>query len=119
VWGVSVGYILGVLATTNIVEAKPKKRTMGEKKIKPNPAVVFTDLEDGSAVLRDLDSKLYYSLNETGCFMWRVFEDRGDVNAASLVNMLVSEYEVGESDAARDVEDFVSSLAKEGLIQLH
>ena len=34
-----------------------------QKNIKPNPSVVFTDLEDGSAVLLDLDSKFYYSLN--------------------------------------------------------
>ena len=91
---------------------------MGEKRIKINPAVVFTDLEDGSAVLLDLDSKFYYSLNETGCVMWKVFEKKGEAESNNLVKALVQEYEVGEKQAEQDVEEFITSLAKEGLIQL-
>ena len=91
---------------------------MGEKRIKINPAVVFTDLEDGSAVLLDLDSKFYYSLNETGCFMWKAFEKKGEIESNKLVNMVVHEYEVGEKEAEQDVEEFLTSLAKEGLVHL-
>ena len=90
----------------------------GEKKITANPSVVFTDLEDGSAVLLDLDSKFYFSLNETGCFMWKVVGKDGSIDAGKLIDALMSEYEVEESQAARDVEEFLGSLAKEGLIQL-
>jgi len=89
-----------------------------DKKVSPNPSVVFTDLENGSAVLLDLDSKFYYSLNDTGCFMWRVFEDKGTVEAGRLVEELLREYNVDESQARRDVEEFISGLAKEGLIKL-
>jgi len=91
---------------------------MAEKRIKAKPAVVFTDLEDGSGVLLDLDSKFYYSLNETGCFMWKAFERKGDLDADKLVDILIREYEVGTKEAEQDVEEFISSLAKEGLIQL-
>ena len=91
---------------------------MGEKRIKLNPAIVFTDLEDGSGVLLDLDSKFYYSLNETGCFMWKAFEKKGDLDANKLADILTKEYEIGVKEAEQDVEEFLSSLAKEGLIQL-
>jgi hypothetical protein len=35
-----------------------------------------------------------------------------------LIEELISEYEVDENQAVRDVEEFVGALAKEGLIQL-
>ncbi len=91
---------------------------LDDKRVSPNPSVVFTDLEDGSAVLLDLDSKFYYSLNDTGCFMWKVFEENGAIEADKLVEELLKEYDVDESQARRDVEEFISGLAKEGLIRL-
>lgn len=89
-----------------------------QKQVKPNPAVVFTDLEDGSAVLLDLDSKFYYSLNETGCFMWQIFEDRQVTPIQDLLDDVIKEYEVAEEDAQKDIEDFIGDLAKEGLVEL-
>ena len=95
-----------------------KAAGLDDKKIKPNPSVVFTDLEDGSAVLLDLDTKFYYSLNETGCCMWKVFENDGGTDVGKLVGELINEYNVEETQALRDVEEFVSTLAKEGLVQV-
>ena len=95
-----------------------KAGSFGEKKLLPNPSVVFTDLEDGSAVLLDLDSKFYYSLNETGCLMWKVFEKNGSSDTGKLIEALMSEYDVEEAQAVGDVEEFLGSLAKEGLVQL-
>lgn len=80
--------------------------------------MVFTDLEDGSAVLLDLDSKFYYSLNETGCFMWQVFDGQAEMPVQNLVERLVGEYEVSEEDARHDIEEFIGDLAKEGLIEV-
>jgi len=95
-----------------------KAESFGEKTIMPNPSVVFTDLEDGSAVLLDLDSKFYYSLNETGCLMWKVFEKNGSSDTGKLIEALMTEYNVEEAEAVGDVEEFLGSLAKEGLVQL-
>ena len=89
-----------------------------QKNIKANPAVVFTDLEDGSAVLLDLDSKFYYSLNETGCFMWQVFDGQPSVPVKQLFDKLIGQYEVTEDEARKDIEEFVGNLAKEGLIEV-
>ena len=95
-----------------------QKEIIFQKKIKPNPSVVFTDLEDGSAVLLDLESKFYYSLNETGCLMWQVFDGKPPIPVENLVERLVGEYEVAEEDARRDIEEFISDLAKEGLVEV-
>lgn len=95
-----------------------QKEEILKGRIKANPSVVFTDLEDGSAVLLDLDSKFYYSLNETGCFMWQVFEGQGDIPIKDLVSRMVVEYDVTEEDARRDIEEFIGDLAKEGLIEV-
>lgn len=88
------------------------------RKIKPSPSVVFTDLEDGSAVLLDLNSKFYYSLNDTGRLVWQVFDGEPSVFVESLVNRIVEEYDVSEDEARRDVEEFIVNLSKEGLVEI-
>lgn len=88
------------------------------KRINTNPAVVFTDLEDGSAVLLDLNSKFYYSLNDTGRFMWQEFEGQQNVPVQRLLEKLTSQYEVSEDDAKRDIGEFIGNLVKEGLIEV-
>ena len=40
-----------------------------------NPAVVCTDLDDG-AVLLDLDTTAYYSLNRTAVGIWKLIGDQ-------------------------------------------
>lgn len=88
------------------------------KKIRPSPSVVFTDLEDGSAVLLDLNSKFYYSLNDTGRLVWQVFDSEPSVQVENLVSKIVEEYDVSEEDARRDVEEFITNLSKEGLVEI-
>ena len=44
--------------------------------LKPNPDVIFTPLNDGESVLLHMESKLYYSLNGSGSFMWRWLANR-------------------------------------------
>jgi len=95
-----------------------KQDQLSDRKVNPKPSVVFTDLEDGNAVLLDLDSKFYYSLNGSGCFMWKVFENESSVDLGKLVDMLMEEYDVEEEQAELDVEEFISSLAQEGLVSL-
>jgi len=86
------------------------------KVIQSHKAVVFTDLDDGTAVLLHLDNKFYYSLNETGCFMWKNIDREGGIKEADLVKELVSHFEVSEEEAKSDVHDFIEELKKEGLI---
>ena len=54
------------------------------------------------------------SLNETGAFLWRILEDGAD--RGKLLASLLSEYDVDEQTAARDVDAFLDSLREKALI---
>lgn len=53
-------------------------------------------------------------LNETGEFLWN--ELIKDTNKENLVKALVQEYEVTNEQAQKDVEAFVSTLEKRGIV---
>ncbi len=55
------------------------------------------------------------TLNETGVLLWRMLE--GGCTREDLINGLLSEYEVTEADAARDVDAFVAKLNGAGCIE--
>jgi hypothetical protein len=88
-----------------------------EQKIKAQEAVVFTDLDDGSAVLLHLDNKFYYSLNETGSFMWQLIEKSGgSITMEQLIEALCGQFDVNPEQARADVREFIEDLTKEGLV---
>ncbi|MCM1333864.1 MAG: PqqD family protein [Bacteroides sp.] len=53
-------------------------------------------------------------LNETGRFLWEKLKT--DTTKEALVEALTREYEVGDEDAARDVNAFVAELSGAGLL---
>jgi len=63
----------------------------------------------------DLDS--IYTLNEVGSTIWTLIDGRRSVD--EIVDTVGSEYEVTPEDAARDVADFITSLASEGLVSVN
>ena len=87
------------------------------KKFKAREDVVFTDLDDGSAVLLHLESKYYYSLNDTGCFLWKLIESGPGVSEDKMLNELVSAFEVEQKQAKSDIKDFIRDLTAQGLIE--
>jgi len=90
-----------------------------EQKIKAQEAVVFTDLDDGSAVLLHLDNKFYYSLNESGSFMWQMIEkSNGSLSVNHLVEALCERFDVTPDQARIDVKEFLDDLLNEGLVQV-
>jgi hypothetical protein len=90
-----------------------------DQKIKSQEAVVFTDLDDGSAVLLHLDNKFYYSLNETGSFMWQLIENKsGSATMKDLVEALCDHFDVTAEQARADAREFIEDLAREGLVTM-
>jgi len=90
-----------------------------DQKIKAQEAVVFTDLDDGSAVLLHLDNKFYYSLNESGSFMWQLIEKNdGAMSKEKLVEALCEQFDVSPDQAQSDVSEFIEDLTREGLISV-
>lgn len=55
------------------------------------------------------------NLNETGAFLWKFFTEEHTVDEG--VAALLSEYEVEEEIARRDVETFVETITANGFAQ--
>ena len=88
---------------------------MPDNRLVRNPAVVCTDIDDG-AVLLDLESTAYYSLNRTGLRIWNFLEEARTLDG--IATHLVAEFEVDRDQALTSAERFVSVLEQEGLIRV-
>jgi hypothetical protein len=76
--------------------------------------VVFTRLDDTSGALLHLDSKRYYTLNETGVILWRALESGDD--RETMVRALGGEFDVTAEAAREAVDEFFDELGREGLL---
>ncbi len=54
------------------------------------------------------------TLNDSGALLWRTLE--GGADRAALLAALTSEYDVDEAQAARDLDEFLSSLQIAGCL---
>jgi hypothetical protein len=80
-----------------------------------SPDAAFAAVEDGAVVLH-MGTKRYYSLNETGAFVWRRLE--GGIARAEIVAQLVDEYDVGIAEAEMAVARLLDELLQESLIRV-
>ena len=78
-----------------------------------SPDAAFAAVEDGAVVLH-MGTKRYYSLNETGAFVWRRLED--GVPRTEIVGQVVEEYDVGIIEAEMAVARLLDELVQEKLI---
>jgi len=79
-----------------------------------SPDAAFAAVEDGAVVLH-MGTKRYYSLNETGAFVWRRLED--GIGRAEIVAQVVEEYDVGIAEAEIAVTRLLDELVHESLIR--
>jgi hypothetical protein len=77
-----------------------------------NSEVVLTELEEG-AVLLNLATRSYYSLNAAGLAVWRAIESGGDAPLSAAAEGLELDEDQSRASAAR----FVAELEREGLIE--
>jgi hypothetical protein len=82
------------------------------ERLTTNPEVVCAVLEDG-AVLLNLESRTYYSLNSVGLEVWQLL-DRG-LDAAEVAGELKARFDVDEDHAAHASLSFLVVLEREGL----
>ncbi len=79
-----------------------------------SPDAAFAAVEDGAVVLH-MRTKRYFSLNETGTFVWRQLEER--VTRSEIVRRLVEIYEVGMTEAELALSHLIDDLLSEELVQ--
>jgi hypothetical protein len=78
-----------------------------------SPDAAFAAVEDGAVVLH-MGTKRYYSLNETGAFVWRRLED--GLEDTDIAAQMVGAYDVGTNEAEAAVTGLLGELVKESLI---
>ncbi len=83
--------------------------------VRPHEHVVFTDFEGGEGVLVDLNTKRYYTLNETAALIWRALEQGQD--AEEIVRQLTERYDVTAEHAAASLEQTLSTLRSRQLLR--
>ena len=85
-----------------------------DDEVVPNPSCLLTELGDGTGVLLDLETKFYFTLNETGVFVWKRLS-QGAGSAETLARAVLAEFEVDEAQAGDDLRTLLSDLVSAGL----
>ncbi len=83
-------------------------------KAQPHNHVVYTEFDGREAVLVDLNTKRYYTLNETAMLIWRGLE--AGKTRVEIAREICESYDVSEEHAAMSIERLVTSLAAHRLL---
>jgi hypothetical protein len=81
--------------------------------LRPNPEVIAKRL-DQATVLVDISTSRIFELNETGTRIWELLGQ--GLNVEQIVQHLVSEFEVEDSQAAEELKTLLSQLRDQGLV---
>ncbi len=82
---------------------------------RPHDHVVYTEFDGREAVLVDLNTKRYYTLNETAMLVWRSLESGR--TKAEIVHELTNAYNVTAEHATASVERLLTSLSAHRLLR--
>ena len=86
--------------------------TEAEQTYKRNENFVFRQIENETILVPIKDNvgdlNCIYNLNEVGAFIWQNIRCKNSVS--DIKNMILSEFEITESQAAADIDEFVKDL---------
>ena len=85
-------------------------------RVEPDPDVVITELESKEAVLLNLATKMYYTLNETGLRIWQLLSSCGTLGEIS--ETLSGEFDVSPEKAKGSVLNLIDELINEKLVKV-
>lgn len=78
-----------------------------------NKNAISENLSEKTFILNN-ETGIYIELNETASDLWNSFENES--NSDELMNYLINEYEVAESIAKIDVDEFVKNCISSKLL---
>ena len=78
--------------------------------------VVMREIADESVIL-NLDTEIYFGLDDVGTRMWLLLEKSETINQA--YEALVDEYDVDPDTLRNDLTELIESLVSHGLVQLN
>jgi hypothetical protein len=87
---------------------------MGLGRYKPNDAEVASKVMDGEAILINLSSGTYYSMDKTASFIWSLISLQYD--SEEIINKVSEIYNVNADKIKKDIEDLIENLINEKII---
>jgi hypothetical protein len=82
----------------------------------PDPDVLITALPGGDAILLNLGTGQYFSLNQTGALLWKLMET--STTLAGMSQALFDQFEVTPEAADETVRELMRDLKANQLITL-
>jgi hypothetical protein len=79
---------------------------------------VFTPLEDGSSVLLDVTTLVYYGLNRTASAAWSEIERSETVELDDLAKTISNRFETDQAAASADLRSFLNRMASYQIVDL-
>jgi len=86
--------------------------------IEKTSPTVFTPLEDGTAVLLNLNTLFYYSLNRTGAALWQQIEKNQTVSDGDMVQAICNRFDVDQDLARQTLKEFLGQLEQFKMIRI-
>jgi hypothetical protein len=77
---------------------------------------VAAQVADGEAVLLDIESGAYFSLNPVGSRIWELCD--GTRSTAEIVSVICHEFDVAEDVATADTRELLVELEQEKLVEV-
>ncbi len=71
---------------------------------------------EGESVLLNLETGVYFSLNETGTAAWELFD--GTTSLATVGKALCARYNISTEQARLDLFELTQTLLEEGLVKI-
>jgi len=81
-------------------------------------SAVYTPLEDGTGVLLNVDTLVYFSLNRTAATVWQLIEAQESPSFDDLTAIICEKFDVSASIAYQEVDSFVKKLEQLGVVHL-
>jgi PqqD family protein of HPr-rel-A system len=87
-------------------------------RVEKSSQTVFTPLEDGTAVLLNLNTLFYYGLNRTGAALWQQIEESGGLTLDELARAVCERFDIEDQAARQAIHDFLDQLEQYKLVQI-
>lgn len=80
--------------------------------------IVFTPLEDGTGVLLNLQTLLYYNLNKTGAAVWQEINTKPAPTLDEIAAAISERFDVEPDAALIDARAFIEHLARFKMVRI-
>jgi hypothetical protein len=81
-------------------------------------SAVYTPLDDGTGVLLNLETLVYFSLNRTAAAVWQQIEAHKSSSFDELTALVCEKFDVSANTAHQEIVSFVRRLEQLGVVHL-